>query len=195
VFVRVQEHPSRSSGMPEGTLPRRAPRPDTPRSASANPARSTASCAGEHAADVDRQAPVMGRALNSDQIVGASAGSCRADPKLSYLDIGHRHRSPPGRHGRAAVNFRQPFVLWKVSGANELGGAKRGANVHRHQATPGHVQPQAWLADATPGHVQPRPATVRTRLTSEGPQVRTLLRPLFSQLRAVLRSLRSWHGR
>ena len=67
-------------------------------------------------------------------------------------------------------------------------GSQKGSQRHRHQATPGHFQPQSWLADATSGHVQPRRATVWPRLTSEGSLVRSQLRPLFSQLKAVLRS-------
>jgi hypothetical protein len=70
-----------------------------------------------------------------------------------------------------------------ISGANEIWGAKLGANTHHHLAMPGHVRPQSLLADGTPGHVQPCPATAITRLTSEGPVVRAHLRPLFTQVR------------
>ena len=66
-----------------------------------------------------------------------------------------------------------------ISGANEILGAKLGANTRRHQATPGHVQPRSSLAGSPQGHIQPCPATGITRLTSEGPVVRTHLRPLF----------------
>jgi hypothetical protein len=75
-------------------------------------------------------------------------------PEPSRLGIGltviDRSR---GRHG-GGNKFQAGSYLLKVSGANETGGAKRGANNHRHQATSGHVQPQSLLADATPSHVQ-----------------------------------------
>jgi hypothetical protein len=68
-------------------------------------------------------------------------------------------------------------VLLKVSGANEILGAKLGANAYRLQATPGDVQPRSSLLNCPSGHIQPYPATVLTRLTSEGPVARTHLRP------------------
>jgi hypothetical protein len=79
-------------------------------------------------------------------------------------------------HARSRGALPGPSI---ISDANEILGAKLGANTHRHQATPGHVQPQSWLVNCPSGDAQPRPATEITRLTSEGPVVRTHLRPLF----------------
>jgi hypothetical protein len=55
--------------------------------------------------------------------------------------------------------------------------AKPRANGHLRQATVSHVQPLSRQVSATPGHAGRRLAAERTRLTSEGSQVRTLLRP------------------
>ena len=54
-------------------------------------------------------------------------------------------------------------------------GAKRGANVGRHWATPGHVQPLSVQLNATSGHTRQRRATCGECLLSSRPQVRILL--------------------
>ena len=56
-------------------------------------------------------------------------------------------------------------------------GAKQGANAGRRQATQSDTQRRLIELAGTSGYDKRRPATVRLRLTSEGPQVRTLLRP------------------
>ena len=55
--------------------------------------------------------------------------------------------------------------------------AKPRANDHLRQATAGDVQRLSRQVSAMPGHAGRHPATRRTRLTTEKPQVRTLLRP------------------
>jgi hypothetical protein len=47
-----------------------------------------------------------------------------------------------------------------ISAANEFLGAKLGANDARHQATPGHVQPELPQVNGTQGDTRPHPATV-----------------------------------
>ena len=56
--------------------------------------------------------------------------------------------------------------------------AKPRANGHRRRAPSGHGQPVPPQAEGTSGDAQRRPATGDARLTSEGPVVRTHLRPL-----------------
>ena len=111
-----------------------------------------------------------------------------ADP--GAIAAGHRahgHRSLPGRHGGGGSEFQSwRSCLLKVSGANETGepnGEPTTTDTRPRQATSSHSH-RWWMP---PGHVQPRPATVITRLTSEGPQVRTLLRPLSSELEMIVR--------
>jgi len=64
-----------------------------------------------------------------------------------------------------------------ISKANEISGAKRGANGGRRQATQGDVWRQSLQLTGPSGDGRRRPATVRLRLTSEKPVVRTHLRP------------------
>ena len=89
------------------------------------------------------------------------------------LAAGHRahgHRSLPSRHGGAGSEFQDwRSCLLKVSGANELGGAKRGATVHRHQATPGHVQPRYELALQARGRTDLRRPCLAENVGSNAP--------------------------
>src|ERR1035437_10410094 len=64
-----------------------------------------------------------------------------------------------------------------ISKANDIPGAKRGASGGRRQATPHDVWRRRVQLAGTSSYVRRRPATVRLRLTSEGSQVRNLLRP------------------
>jgi hypothetical protein len=60
-----------------------------------------------------------------------------------------------------------------MGGANENGGAKRGANVGRCQATSGDNQPWFPQLDGPSSHTQPHAATERMRLKSGRPAVRS----------------------
>ena len=87
-----------------------------------------------------------------------------------------RHTDPSqSRITRGPARSREP--LTSISKANDIPGAKRGANGGRRQATPRDVWRRRVQLTGTSSYVRPRPATVKLRLTSEGPQVRTLLRP------------------
>ena len=68
-------------------------------------------------------------------------------------------------------------------------GAKRGANGARHEATQGDVQRRSVQLAGTSGDGRRRPATVRLRLASEKPVVRTHLRPLSLQLDGLFEAL------
>jgi hypothetical protein len=55
--------------------------------------------------------------------------------------------------------FEAPFGRSNVSYANEIGGAKRGANARRYRATPGHDQRLSVRVNGTLDHTQPHLAT------------------------------------
>src|SRR5712691_9027554 len=97
----------------------------------------------------------------------------------SWLSIGHTAVNDLGAAKAGGRLSRLLLVSLKVSGANEAGGAKRGASTHHHQAMPGHVQLRSLLVNCPWGDARPCPATALTRLTSEGSLVRSQLRPLF----------------
>jgi hypothetical protein len=65
-------------------------------------------------------------------------------------DDGHRRATPAPPVSTRAMN---------VSGANEMRGAKRGANDGRHQATPSTVQRLSLQVNGTCSRVQRHPAT------------------------------------
>jgi hypothetical protein len=65
--------------------------------------------------------------------------------------------------------YDRPRPLVATSGALFPSGhaiARRGANDHRHRATPGHVQPLSPQLNGTPGHAGPPHATLRECLLS-----------------------------
>jgi hypothetical protein len=78
-------------------------------------------------------------------------------------------------HHQSTVKRRRTNSI--ISKANEISGAKRGANGGRRQATQGDVWRQSLQLAGPSGDGRRRPATVKLRLTSEGALVRTQLRP------------------
>src|ERR1022692_3304979 len=64
-------------------------------------------------------------------------------------------------------------------------GAKWGANVDRHQATSGHVQPRKPQVNATQGHVRPHPATGGVCMACKRSGVRIPIAP--PQFKSIIR--------
>jgi hypothetical protein len=82
---------------------------------------------------------------------------------------------------------RPPGSLVATSGASFPSGhaiARRGANDHRHRATPGHVQPLSPQLNGTPGHAGPPHATLRECLLSSRSRVRVAVGAQFRGLEA-----------
>jgi hypothetical protein len=68
-------------------------------------------------------------------------------------------------------------------------GAKWGASVDRHQATPGHVQPRKPQVNATQSHVRPRPATGGVCMACKRSGVRVSVAPRFRRSEAIYADL------
>ncbi len=68
-------------------------------------------------------------------------------------------------------------------------GAKRGANDHRHGATPGHIQPLSLQSDGTLGHTRQRPATFGKCLLSSRSRVRVAVGAQIRQANVDIRNL------
>ena len=102
-----------------------------------------------------------------------------------------RHRcSDPGQPGNTGTGLVIPIAVSRykhsnISVANEILGAKLGANDHRHAATPGHVQPFSLQQNGTSAHIRRRQATFRECLLSSRPRVRIAL---GAQVRTMLLS-------
>jgi hypothetical protein len=82
----------------------------------------------------------------------------------------------PGMLGAAPACIAPRSVslprLPDVSGANDIGGAKRGANGGRCRATPGHPQPPPVRLNCTSSHIQRHRATLGECLLSRRSSVR-----------------------
>jgi hypothetical protein len=117
-------------------------------------------------------------------------------PAFSMIGVKDASRSG-GASSRAWLTAaRSPHLYWsmavrlgglvcasRISTCSSLAtltifqGAKRGANGDRRRATRGDVLRQTMQLSGSSGDSPRRPATVRSRLTSEGSLVRTQLRP------------------
>jgi uncharacterized protein YbjT (DUF2867 family) len=86
----------------------------------------------------------------------SGAASLPVDIELAVGDL-----DDPGSVSKAVTGAEAIFLM-HVGTGTELAldlGAKVGANMHRHGAGLGHVQPPFLQADATPCDTAPRPAS------------------------------------
>ena len=133
-----------------------------------------------------------------------SSRHCAAWPRTAWSrscrtgeHSGRDHRSagrdtggatdPPYRPSAASATLSARLQIgnWRPR-YYRVRGAKRGANEGRRRATQGDPKRRSMQLDGTSGDSQRPSATVRLRLTSEGSQVRTLLRPQFSNVCPML---------
>ncbi len=139
-------------------------------------------------------ATVVCLAADGDDVGTSDPGDLRAWPKrpgsTSTSSLSHQAASTciRGRRPEPAVSCPESRRWWtsrhgKVAEFRTLAalmsslGAKLGANVHRHQATPGHVQPREPQVNATPGDVQPRRATAGVCMACKRSGVRIPIAP------------------
>ena len=117
---------------------------------------------------------------------GPARGSARPkgaqnDPAGREGTLGHHgarlsdRSRPDDASTRRTTGLVSATVLRMFAALTRFGGAKRGANGHRHQATPSAVQRLSSQVNGSFSHAQRRPATSRSCLLSSRSQVRVLL--------------------